>query len=159
MPASAVLLLAKPHLFGEDELRAAAERAWRRSFAGGEGSRHFVVQKSTTFVKVGPHVLQLIHSAQPYLAELSEAELKDFLPEADRRQAWKRHTAWVALDYWNQDADDDTKYSVLEKLAAELLDDNCTGVWFPKPSAFLHNHSGAFEYLQELASSASVNLE
>src|SRR5437660_1446021 len=68
-PLSMVLLLRKPHLFGAEELRLAAERAWHRSFAGEEkGSMHCVVQSGTvTLMKAGPHLLNFFYYPESYI--------------------------------------------------------------------------------------------
>lgn len=157
-PTSVVLLLRKPHFFTSGELRVAAEKAFRRNFESGKNSRHFIVQEGwVTFIKVGPHVLNLLHKAAPY-RELDDTDLKEFLPEEERQEAWRAHHAWCAIDYWNQDIDEETKYCVLAALAAEMVDENCSGVWVPKESSFIPNGFFLFSELRKIALSKEVNL-
>jgi hypothetical protein len=163
-PTSMVLLLKEPHLFRDDELRVAAEKGWSRGFGGGDDSRHFIVQeKWATLIKVGPHLLNILQNASPYLV-LSNEELVEFLPEIERSKAWQAHHARCAVDYMNKDVDEETKYCVLAALVAEMADENCTGVWVPKTSSFIPNgveFNGLLLYpaLKEIALSTEVKLD
>lgn len=158
-PSCLVLLLREYHFFTQAEVMRAAQAAWQRDFSSGEGSRHFVVQqKLVTFIKAGPHVMHVLHAREPYLGELTEADLRSFLPEPKRRDAWRSHRAWASVDYLGRDADTDTKYSVLAKLVAEMVDENCTGIWIPEMRAFIPNNIEAYGNLQKLASFGNPDL-
>ena len=159
-PTAAVLLLRDPVSPDADTLRFAAERAWGRSFAGGtDDSRHFVkaAPPLTTFIKVGPHLLTVSYAPQPYLS-LEEKELRTFLPDKERQQAWRSHRGWIAINYLNKETDEESKYRVLANLASELLDTHCTGIWFPKKSAFLSNSRGAYADLKSLAGACPIDI-
>jgi len=160
-PDSAVLLLRELHFFAEQELRGAAERAWNRTFEDNKESRHFIVQQSiVTFVQVGPHMLNILHRDAPYL-EIGDAELEGFLPEKERREAWRAHHAWCAIDYLelSKNTDEQTKYCVLSALAAEMVDENCCGVWMPKVRYFIPKGPVLYPELKRIGSSREVNLD
>jgi hypothetical protein len=151
-PLSIVLLLRKPHYFEAEELRLAAERAWRTSFAGNEGSMHCVAQSGkATLLKAGPHLLSFLHSRKPYFD--NPKENIDWLPQLSQRQAWTEHSAWVAVDYLNRDVDVELGYCVLSKLAAEILDGNCTGIYIPREGKLVPNDDSLYVELQKIASS------
>jgi hypothetical protein len=159
-PSCLVLLLREYHFFTQAELTRAAQSAWQRDFSGGEGSRHFVVQeKFATLIKAGPHALQVLHAPQPYLGELTEVDLRTFLPEPERREAWRSHRAWASVDYLAIARDTNTKYAVLAELVAEMVDENCTGIWVPEMSAFIPNNRDAYGYLQKLASFGNPEID
>jgi len=80
-PVSVVLLQRVPRFLTKEMIALAAERAWQRSFQNeDEHSRYFVVQEVTsaaleskdpfpnavTFVKIGPWMLNVLQSPQPY---------------------------------------------------------------------------------------------
>jgi hypothetical protein len=163
-PTSIVLLLKQPHFFADEELRAAAEKAWNRTFEGGEESRHFIVQaRGITFIKVGPHVLNILHAASPYFGPLDDAELNEFLPEVERQHAWRSHHAWCAVDYKSKNTDEHTKYCVLAALVAEMVNENCSGIWVPKFRGFMPNaaFNGMLLYpeLKKLARAKEIDLD
>lgn len=158
-PDSMVLLLKQEHFFSDQELRGAAEKAWNRTFEDNEDSRHFIVQRGrVTFVKVGPHVLNILHRAAPYL-EIGDAELKEFLPENEREEAWRAHHAWCAVDYLAKETDEQTKYCVLAALVAEMVDGNCCGVWMPKVSGFIPNGVFLYSELKKIALSKKIDID
>lgn len=163
-PDSMVLLLRQPHIFTKEELSTAATRAWNRPFEDSEQSRHFVVQQGlVTFVKVGPHFLSILHANTPYLEHLDDAELNNFLPEVERRRAWRAHHAWCAIDYMIKDTDENTKYCILAALASEMVNDNCCGVWIPKVRGLIPNAAfkGTLLYpeLKQISHSKEVDID
>src|SRR5690242_14867852 len=138
-PLSIVLLLRKPHFFHAEELRSAAQRAWGVSFVGGEGSMHCVVQNGTvTLMKAGPHLLNIFHYAKPYID--NPTANVDWLPQLSQRQAWIEHAACVGVDYMNHDTDVELGYCVIAKLVAEMVYENCTGVYVPRESSLIPNN-------------------
>ena len=150
-PISVVLLQKQPHFFCASELRAAAEKAWRVSFADGETSKNYVVQKGfVTLLKADGHVLSLLHQKQPYF-KLSDDELRRFLPDESRRDWWRAHKAWCAVDHMNAGKDLEFAYWVLTKLAAEMIDANCCGVYIPGKRIFVPNSTALYEDLQLVA--------
>jgi hypothetical protein len=150
-PLSIILLLRKPHYFDTEELRLAAERAWRISFAGGEGSKHCIVQSGkVTLLKAGPHLLSFFHLPKPYLEDPGEIGRR---LRGNRRRAWVEHSACVGVDYLNYDVDVELGYCVLSKLVAEMLDGNCSGIYIPWESALIPNDAALYLDLQKVASS------
>jgi len=155
---SMVLLLRKPHFFSAEELQLAAERPWRVSFDGKErSSKHCVVQRGTvTMMKAGPHGINFLDSAAPYLG--NPKENVHWLPDARQRQAWVEHSAYVAVDYLNRGVSFALGYAVLSKLVAEMLDGNCTGVYVPERSSLIPNDEALYLELQKLASSCDAGV-
>jgi hypothetical protein len=154
-----VLLLRKPHLFGAEELRLAAERAWHRSFAGEEkGSMHCVVQSGTvTLMKAGPHLLNFFYYPESYI-ENPRANV-DWLPHPSQRQAWANHSACVGVDYLNHGVSVELGYCVLAKLVAEIIDENSTGIYIPRQRSLIPNDESLYLELQKLASTCDSDVK
>jgi len=156
-PLSIVLLLRKPHLFTEDEMRLAAQRAYHTSFAGTDGSINCVAKAGIDPLLIaGPHLLKLFHYPHPYIDDPSH-NVK-WLPQAIQRKAWCEHTACVGVDYFNEDVDLELAYSVLTKLAAEMLDGNCTAIYMPRDNRLIPNYESAYLELQSFASSRNLGI-
>ena len=156
-PLSMVLLLRTPHFFRDTELRTAAEKAWGVSFSGGEGSMHCVVQKgTTTLMKAGPHLLSFFHYPKPYVE--NPKENTDWLPKANQRRAWTEHAACVGVDYVNRDTDAELAYCVLAKLIAEMLDENCAGIYVPRENSLIPNDQSLYPELQRIASARTTGI-
>jgi hypothetical protein len=132
-PISMVLLLRSSHRFPPETLEFAARRGWRIE------SPH-VAELSvntagiTTLVKIGSHLISVLSAAQPYLGDPKVIAPK--LPQESQREAWAKHTAWVALDYLNGEDDLELAYCVLCRLTAELINSNCVGVYAPREESF-----------------------
>jgi hypothetical protein len=151
-PLSLVLLLREPHFWRKEELRSAAEEAWRISFAGGEGSVHCVAQKeNVTLLKAGPHLLSFFNYGSPYVE--SPKENIDWLHLESQRRAWAEHQAYTGVDYLNKDKDVELGYCVLAKLVAEMLNENCTGIYIPRESSLIPNGGSLYGELQKIAGS------
>ncbi len=151
-PLSIVLLQRQPHLFAAEALRAAAEKAWKVSFAGEAGSKHFVMKAGFRYlVKAGPHLLAIFGAEQPYLGDDAGQDL-DWLPRPDQKQAWSAHRAWIAIDYVKPE-DVELCYCVVARLVAELLDSNCAGVYIPGERVFAPNDAALYDELVLMASS------
>jgi hypothetical protein len=152
-PLSMVLLLRRPHVFSGDELRLAAERAWRVSFTSNkDSSKHFVSPSgSVTFLKAGPHLLNLFFYSKPYVE--NPQDNITWLKKENQRRAWAEHSACVGVDYLNPETDAELGYCVLAKLVAELLDENCTSIYVPRERSLIPNNAGLYGELQNMASS------
>jgi hypothetical protein len=154
---SMVLLLRKPHFFHDNELRSAAEKAWGISFSGGKGSMHCVIQSGTvTLMKAGPHLLNFFHHSKPYV-DNSKTNV-DWLPQASQRQAWAEHTACVGVDYMNRNTDVELSYCVLAKLVAEMLDENCAGIYVPRENSLIPHDKSLYGELQKIASARNAGI-
>ncbi len=158
-PTSMVLLLRQPHFFTAAELRVAAEKAWRTSFAGeSPNSMHYVVQpKGLTLLKAGPHLFSFPHHAEPYFG-WAEKQTVDGLPNEAQRVAWKQHSAWVAVDYMNKRVSMELAYCVLARLVAELVDENCTAVYIPRELSLTPNDSSLQPKLLKLSSACDPGI-
>ncbi len=153
-----VMLLREPHFFKAEELRSAAERAWNVSFAGGEDSKHTVVQSGhVTLMKAGPHLLNLLQSAKPYIE--NPQNNVEWLPQVIQREAWAKHRACNAVDYLNYEADVELAYSVLAGFVGELIDGNCTGIYIPGESSLIPNDASLYFQLKQMASTRTAGSE
>ena len=153
---SMVLLLRNPHEFSEEEIRRAVERAWAVSFSVAEGStRRIMTTENAVFVQAGPHRLSFVNYPKPY-EEKPEEDL-DWLPKLSQQQAWAEHTACCWVNYATSKTDLEVAHSVLAKVVAELLDENCTGVYIPTESSLIPAED-AFTDLQTLGSYRSSAL-
>src|SRR5262245_61885757 len=86
--ASMVLLLLRAYRFTEDELRSAAEKAWRVKFTVRDESEYFVMSSgSKGFVRAGPHFLSVLCIDEPYLGR-DPKEYATTLPQRAQRVAW-----------------------------------------------------------------------
>jgi hypothetical protein len=148
---SMVMLLREPHLFGADELRLEAQRAWRASFAGGGGSMNCIEQSDkVTFLKAGPRILSLFCYPAHHIE--TPKENIEWLPQPNQRQAWSQHSACVGVDYLNDSVEVEPGYAVLALLVSEMLDGNCTGIYIPRENRLIPHNESLYLELQKLAS-------
>jgi hypothetical protein len=154
-PLSMVLLLRAPHLFSEEELRRAAERAWHITFTSeAKESMHCVVQSGkVTMMKAGPHGLNFFYYALPYV-ENPSANVA-WLPQEAQREAWLQHSACFGVDYLNEGVSVQLGYCVLAQLVSEMLDGNCTAVYIPQEQALFPNNESLYLELYKLASACN----
>ena len=151
-PVSIILLLRQPHFFATDELRAAAEKAWGITFTEEEHAENIITQSGKlTLLKVGPHLLNFFHYRRPYVD--NPKVNVGWLPKEEQRQAWAEHKACVGVDYLNKDTVIELAYCALAKVAAEMLDDNCAGIYFPGKNVLAPNDGDLYGKLQKMASS------
>jgi hypothetical protein len=149
IPYSIVLLLRAPHFFTQAELEAAGERGWGRRFDGKADPMYFVVQQAdVTMMKVGTHLVQLLHAAQPYLGDVEE--ISGRLPRQEQKQAWLEHSGWAAFDLWDRKPLTAEAYAVLARFALQLADKNCSAVLLPKENVLMPNDGTAEEGLRRL---------
>ena len=152
-PRSIVILQTKPYIFGEEELRAAAERAWHRKFDGKEDAMYFVSAEHSllTVVKAGPHIIRLTAVSTRY-ADNDEYALSQ-LPQPEQKKAWMEHHACVYLELFNdlskeRKIKDPEAYSSLAKLALQLGDPNCSAIFVPTRNLLFPNDGTAEEGLR-----------
>jgi hypothetical protein len=155
LPVSLVLLLRDSHFLTLDQLRLAGERAFGTSFAGTrKEARHFVVELTLfTIMKAGPHTLSFLNYTKPYGEGDFPQEFGRSLPEASQRLAWAAHKAWTAVDYVKGGVDVELEHCVLAKLCAEMLDNNCVGVYVPREHSFIPNDGALRMGLLRIAAS------
>ncbi|HKQ86871.1 MAG TPA: hypothetical protein VJS43_08885, partial [Candidatus Acidoferrales bacterium] len=154
---SMVLLLRVPHYFTKEELQHAAERAWRIAFGNGDNGTPCVLQRGNrTVMRVGTHVLTFAFAAQPYLGDPGETS-KSF-GQGALRTAWAAHRGWAAVDYFRGGKDKALEYAVLAKIVAEMLDENCTGIFLPAENQFTLNDRMLYGALQEVAAARDAEI-
>ncbi len=125
-----ILLLRKPHAFSEDNIRLAAERAWGLSFLGGEVSTRRVIKSDgTIFLQAGPHRLSFVNESKPY-KDRPEEDLS-WLSMPSQKKLWSEHTACCWVNYQTTGTDVELAFCVLSKVVAQILDENCLGVFIP----------------------------
>jgi hypothetical protein len=148
--SSIVLLLREANSPSEDVLRLAAERAWGISFSN---SSHFVMQSGDgAIMSITPYMFNVLSAPQPYLGRDPREHAKP-LPESSQQKAWSEHSAWLAIDCINGSPDAELEYCVLSKLAAEMLNLNCTGIYVPGVPSFIPNDGSRYRDLQKVAAS------
>jgi len=126
-------------------------------FSDDKSSRHCVYRDAIfTLARIGPHTLSFLNHKQPYGDNFPEFGRK--LPRLDQREAWAKHTAWIAVDYVKGEADIDSKYGVLARLCAELYDANCLGLYLPMENAFLPGDMNARRQLQRIIAVRDVEI-
>jgi hypothetical protein len=149
MPYSLVLLQRRPHRFSQVDVQAAAERGWGRSFDGQADPMYFVGQKgAVTMVKAGRYLLNILHASETYFGD--PQGIAKQLPQEEQKKAWLEHHAWVALDFWNLDLPRAEAYENLARLAIQLADSNCSGVFLPRDEVLMPNDGTAEEGLHLL---------
>jgi hypothetical protein len=171
-PISIVLLQRVPKFLTKEVLVLAAERAWHKSFQSEhEHSRYFVVQETSAASEAigtcesrdicegGTMAAQLAAGSQALRLTNGSETLARFLPQEAQRDAWLAHKAWVAIDCHNKDPEDEPKYCIMANLAAELLDDNTSGVYFPAKRVLAPYDDRLYLSLKQIATSRKVVID
>ena len=157
LPVSMVLLLRDPRFPSLEQLRAAAEAAYGVAFSRDKATRYCVFQQVLfTLMNAGPHTLSFLYYTKPY-----GDNVDDFgraMPKASQREAWAKHTAWMAVDYVRGGTDPELEYCVIAKLYAEMLNDNCVGVYAPTEQSFIPNDGFLREELRRIAASRHLGV-
>jgi uncharacterized protein YegJ (DUF2314 family) len=134
-PLSIVLLLREFNEFPESILVPAAERAWAADFHSEDSGNYVVRNEAVGLIKFGDELfLNLLSVPRPYGG--AAAREVERMPDLRRRTAWAEHRAWFSID----DSDpaslskdgENHKIVLMGRLAAELLNKNCTGVYLPR---------------------------
>jgi hypothetical protein len=124
------LLLREPRAFSGDNIRLAAERAWGLSFLVGEGSARRVIESDgAIFLQAGPHRLSFVNRSEPY-EDRPEEDLS-WLSIPSQKKVWSEHTACCWVNYQTTGTDVELALCVLSKVVAQILDENCLGVFIP----------------------------
>jgi hypothetical protein len=148
-PLSMILLLHHPHAFSDEDIRRAAERAWELSFSSVEGSTRRVMKSGdAVFLQAGPHRLSFVNHPKPY-EEKPEQDL-GWLPKVSQQRAWAEHTACLWVYYLTTGTDLQLAHSILATILAQLLDENCTGVYVHSESSLIPAEEASMG-LQEIA--------
>jgi hypothetical protein len=151
-----VIMQREAHRFSEEELRAAGERGWGKTFDGKEDPMYFVSadHPALTVLKAGPHIIRVTSLPKRYTDD-DEYALSQ-LPQPEQKKAWTEHRACAFLDLFNDlssksrripDAD---AYASLAKLAFQLCDPNCTAIFLPIKNMMMSNDGTADQGLRLL---------
>jgi hypothetical protein len=146
---SIVIMQRNAYRFTEEELRAAGERAWRKTFDGKEDPMYFVSadHPALTVVKAGPHIIRVTSVPTRY-SDDDEYALSQ-LPQPEQKKAWTEHRACVFLDLFNDLSKgskriaDAEAYASLARLALQLGDPNCTAIFVPIKNIMMPNDGTA----------------
>jgi hypothetical protein len=153
-PRSIVLMQRKPHVFTEEELRAAAERGWGKKFDGVEDPMFFVSadHAAITVIKAGSTIIRIVPAPGRY-SDNDEYALSQ-LPRPEQKKAWNEHHTCVFLEFFNdlsskpKEIRDVDAYASLATLALQLGDPNCTAIYVPVLNIMLPNDGTAEEGLR-----------
>ncbi len=153
---SIVIMQRKAHRFSEDELQAAGERGWGKTFDGKADPMYFVSADNLalTVVKAGPHVIRVTSIPERY-ADDDEYALSQ-LPEPEQKKAWIEHHACIFLDLFNDLSSksrripDAEAYASLANLALQLGNPNCTAIFVPTKNIMMPNDGTAEQGLRLL---------
>lgn len=150
MPYSIVMLLRSPFEMSDEVLGAAASKAYGVPYDGSH-EMYFVSRNLLfTAVKSGKWFISVLEKPTPYLG--NPDEVAEGFKDIQLRGAWREHSAWVAFDLQNRDANKKEAYRVLAPLVSELLDTRCAGIYLPKDNRFTTQSDGsAIEHLRWLA--------
>jgi len=132
---SVVLHFRQPMPLPDEALHAAVTRAWGRDVRE-DLNEHIVNRASICFVKFVGLVLMLTNAAKPYCpAEYLEQALAQFPDERQKRVA-REHRAFLTIDLMSPKnpgkALKNECYRRMARLASELIDANCMGVYIPE---------------------------
>jgi hypothetical protein len=142
MPCSIVLLLRSPFAMSEELLKAAS-KAFGVPYDGSNKMYFVGWNPLLKSVKAGPYLISVLELEEPYLGD--PAEVAQGFKNKRLIDAWIEHRAWVAFDLMNRDVPKKQAYTVLAKLAANLLDARCAGIYLPKENQFTIQSDGSAE--------------
>jgi hypothetical protein len=153
---SIVIMQRKAHRFTEEELQAAAERGWNKTFDGKEDPMYFVSANSPalTVVKAGPHIIRVMTIPSRY--NVDDKYTLSQLPQPEQKKAWNEHHACTYLDLFNdfeiksKRVPQKNAYASLGKLALQLGDPNCTAIFLPLKNLMMPNDGAAEQGLRLL---------
>jgi hypothetical protein len=155
-PRSIVVMQRSAHSFSEEELRAAAERGWKKKFDGKDDPMFFVSvdHPALTVVKAGTHIIRVTCAPDRY-ANDDEYALSQ-LPRSEQKAAWMQHRGCAFIELFNdlstkeKAIPDAEAYASLARLALQLGDHNCTAIFVPVKNLMMPNDGTAEEGLRLL---------
>ncbi len=157
---SIVGLVKEPKYLDASMIAKAAATAWKVDLGTDEeeGKDGFVVGVSPSFIIQCRNQAYLINTFPTTYVEDIE-ELAESIPDVRLRNIILQHEAWFSCDAMGVDADTSEKevkqwYTRLGKLFAELMDEDCLGVFLPDANRLYANNS---ETIHDLRSGNVVN--
>ena len=139
---SFVVLLHEPKYIDEQVLAAAANRAWGAELSIGEGGEEsedgFVVASDPMNMIMYLKEMHLVNNFKSPYVENPE-KLAETIADQRLSQMIAQHKAWfscdaLGVDHTTSQEEVATWYQRLGKLTAELLDENCIGIYLPEHS-------------------------
>ncbi|MDE1163690.1 MAG: hypothetical protein PW792_17330 [Acidobacteriaceae bacterium] len=85
----------------------------------------------------------MLEAEEPYLGD--PAEVAQGFKNKRLEEAWIEHRTWVAFDLMNRGVPKKQAYAVLAKLAVDLMDARCAGIYLPKENQFTIQSDGSAE--------------
>ena len=140
---SFVLHFRQPMPLTDGRIQLAVERAWGRAVSE-ERNEHITNKPPLCFVKFENFVLLLRSGARNYCpAEYLEEALAQF-PEETQKAVACDHKAFLTIDLMNPKhptrSEKKACYRRMGSLAAELVDENCMGVYVPETGRMYPYH-------------------
>jgi uncharacterized protein YegJ (DUF2314 family) len=131
---SVVLHFRKALTLSDETLHQAVTRAWGRDVS--KDLNEYIATKSLCFIKFEEIVLLLTNTRKPYCPQqYIEQALAEF-PELRQKKIVKEHRAFLSIDLLTPKSPGRSAkngcYRRMCRLAAEFVDDNCMGVYFPE---------------------------
>lgn len=136
-PFSLVALLREHGYLDDEAVARAAMKAWGVPMTAGESAgdatENFVAGDSPIFIlRTASETLIIHHRDQPYFSD--SEQVAESIWEVRHKKVVLEHRAWLSVDALQRDetADDAATYSLLGKLLAELIDEQCLAVLCPR---------------------------
>lgn len=153
------LLLREPVRPTEEEMHNAAVRAWNHPFPGDPSAwdvhYHELIRDLWT-IRFGDHSLSVSYHKT---IEFDDDQATDRLPHIRHRKLWPPHTSRLSL-YFGPRLDAvnvPEQTAVICRLALQLVNDNCAGIYSTLEQHALPAGPEMLEYLREKASHAPPN--
>ena len=132
---SIVLHFKRPAGLQDAAIHQAVERAWGIDLSNSV-TAHIVNKPPICIVKFDQTVLILSSGSKPYCPEEYLQEALDQFPEEGQKAVARDHRAFLTIDLLNPKrptrSQKESCYQQMARLAAELVDDNCMGVYVPE---------------------------
>ncbi|HEY4354856.1 MAG TPA: hypothetical protein VGN16_03840 [Acidobacteriaceae bacterium] len=138
----------------EDDVRAAAQRAWNCRFAGGTVAPDWFVvgnpSSGLSIVACGAYRVQVSHEQHP---EWDDDEASDVLPHVRDRAAWGPYTGRIGIDFAFSLHPPTTpvRQAYVARMALEWLSPNIVGIYHSFPGRYLPMSDDAVQELREMA--------
>jgi len=151
---SMVLLLRQPSFLTLERLREAGSQVFGAPFSDDQRDTHCVVQRAMiTSMVAEPHKISFLHYSRPYGDSPEHSrEFGRAMATESQRQAWAEHNAWTAVVYVAGIVEFDLAHALLARLCAQVVDDNCAGVYMPGGRVFIPNDGSLLPALEQLGS-------
>ncbi len=136
---SLVALLSKPRPLSQQQVIAAATRAFKLTFFDSPNARCAVLPvphpQTTLFAVVMPEIqLGVVSCSHPYVHNPAATAAR--LPVGYLKHVMATHGAWISIDRMGAALDAATAYPYIAKLFAEMLGPDCLGVLATEDSRF-----------------------